>query len=51
MLLLYCTVTTMDVSIWGEAAAGLLILGAAAFIDRKVLGVCIGYVKGFFKHK
>ncbi|MBO4374611.1 MAG: oligosaccharide flippase family protein [Lachnospiraceae bacterium] len=51
MLLLYCTVTTMDVSIWGEAAAGLLILGAAAFIDRKELGVCIGYVKGFFKHK
>ncbi len=51
MLILYCIIATAAVSVWAEAAAGVLILAAAAIIDRKVLGVCIGYVKDFVKRK
>ena len=51
MLILYCTIATASVSVWAEAAAGILLIAAAAFIDRKVLGVCIGYVKGFVKRR
>lgn len=50
MLFLYCVAATADTGIWAEVGAGILILVSAAFIDRKVLEICIGYVKGFVKH-
>ncbi len=51
ILLIYCLAATDPGNVYIDTAAGLAIIIIVLLIDREIMGVCIGYVKGFIKRK